>query len=261
MRKLLRIAVPALGVLLFACLLWRVAHSDQPVYMGKSLYGWLLKHADAAAAGDRASRDQAELAIRNIGSNALPTLLAWISKRDTPLRKKVLAALGERGRAMLHLHQAQDYHALTTYACGVLKSLAKPMVPDLVILLKDSDPYVRSSAAFALDQIGPTAEAAIPALVDSLADREAMNNAMQALKDIGARADQVLPVSTQWLCSTNKDVQMAAMWALGQWGTNAQAAVPKVRQFLADPDLGIRLSATNALNRIDPLWGGGAGKP
>jgi hypothetical protein len=249
--------MPALVALLFGGLLWFALRSDQPTYNGKSLLRWLLQHAKSTEPGDQRSRAEAEIAIQKIGTNALPTLLLWISKRDHPLKKKVRAVLGERVSQRINLQRASDYHALTTYTCGVLKSLAKPIVPDLAALLRDPDPSIRSSAAYALARIGPSAEEAIPALLESLADSEAIANAMQALKDIGVKADVIVPISMRHLSSTNRNEQMCAMWALAQCGTNAKVAVTNVMQFLSDPDLGIRMSATNALNRIDPRTGTG----
>ena len=257
MLKTRRIAMPALVALLFGCLLWFARRSDQPTYNGKSLLSWLLQHSTAADRGDQQSCAEAEIAIQKIGTNAFPTLLLWICKRDYPLKKKVRVVLGERVSQRINLQRASEYHALTTYACGVLKSLAKPIVPDLAALLRDPDPSIRSSAAHALDRIGPSAEQAIPALLESLIDREAMDNAMQALKDIGAQADVIVPFSMRHLSSTNRNEQMCAMWALAQCGTNARVAVTNVMQFLSDPDIGIRMSATNALNRIDARIGAG----
>ncbi len=251
MRKPPWIAVPFFVAVLLACILWALFRSDQPTYKGRSLQSWLLQHAEAAHAGDQRSLLEAEFAVREIGTNTFPTLLRWISKKETPLQKKVFAVVSDRLRRVIE-REPSEYHSLTTYACGVLKSVAKPIVPQLAALLRDPEPSIRASAAFALAQIGPSALEAVPALLESLQDREAMANASEALKTIGVKPETIVTVLIRALSSTNLDEQMCAMWALARCGTNANAAVTNITPFLDAPDLGLRMSATNALLRITP---------
>ena len=164
MRRPIRIAVPVLVIVLVIWALWRALRSE-PTYGGKPLTSWLQQHAEASASGDKRAGDQAENAIGHIGTNALPTLLLWITKKDSPAKKTLLANWAFVRQ--MNVQAANDYHARTTYACGVLKSVAKPIVPNLIGLLKDPDPDIRSSAAFALCQIGPAAEEAVPGLIEA----------------------------------------------------------------------------------------------
>ncbi len=74
--------------------------------------------------------------------------------------------------------------------------LAKPgeaaavAVPNLIPLLKDTDPLVRRLAAYALGQIGPKAKEAIPALKEALNDteRDVVTASINAIRAIDATA-------------------------------------------------------------------------
>ncbi len=249
MRKALQIVLPLLVVVLVTCLLV-VLRRDQPYHHGKSLYTWLLQHAEASAAGDKRACDQAEIAISQIGTNALPTLLLWITKKDSATKKSLLANWPLVRQ--MNLQAANDYHARTTYACGVLKSIAKPIVPNLIGLLKDPDPDIRDAAAFALCQIGPAAQEAVPGLIQSLEDPLAKSNAFAALRSLGVKPEVVVAALIAQLSSTNSASQSLAMDCLYQYGTNATAAAANVLKFLIHSDFNLRWAATNALKKIDP---------
>lgn len=64
---------------------------------------------------------------------------------------------------------------------------AASAVPDLIPLLKDKDPLVRSLAAYALGQIGPQASAAMPALKEAMndSDPQVPRSVLNALRSIG----------------------------------------------------------------------------
>ncbi|MCI0539843.1 MAG: HEAT repeat domain-containing protein, partial [Verrucomicrobiales bacterium] len=63
-------------------------------------------------------------------------------------------------------------------------------VPNLIPLLKDTDPLVRRLAAYALGQIGPKAKEAIPALKEALNDteRDVVTASINAIRAIDATA-------------------------------------------------------------------------
>jgi len=253
MRRSIRIALAILVLLLVSWGMWRVLRSE-PTYEGRPLASWLQQHADAAYTGDQRAREEAEIAIQHIGTNALPTLWLWITKRDSSAKKFLLAnwPFGERALIQLGVHPAGEYHAKTTYACGVLKAAARPLVPGLILLLKDSDPDIRSSAAFALGRIGPAAEAAVPALMASLADSAAQNNALAALRAIDVKPEILVRVLGEFLSSTNLGQQLWAMANLAAYGTNARSAAPKILELIHDPRWYLGNAASNCIKEIDP---------
>jgi HEAT repeat protein len=254
MRKGFRIGLPVLVIGLLCWQVWR-ALDDQPSYHGKSLHAWLQQQAAAAYAHDKQGRQEAEAAIRLIGTNALPTLLVWISTRDSTLEKTLRAHIKLNDvtwEKVPFLGGGSRSRWRAAQACGLLGPIAKPMIPSLVSLLKDTDWRIRASAMCALAQMGPAAEEAVPALLQNLEDPLLDHAAICTLPVIGARPEAIMPSFIGILSSTNFHRQMCVMYILGQYGTNAQAAAPSLMKFLNHPDRSLRDEATKALLLIDP---------
>jgi HEAT repeat protein len=51
--------------------------------------------------------------------------------------------------------------AAAAYSIGALKAEAAPAIPRLIVLLSDSDVYIRRAAVFALGEIGPPGAASL----------------------------------------------------------------------------------------------------
>ena len=254
MRKTVRIALPAIVIGLLAWAGWRALH-DQPYYRGKPLQAWLQQYGDAVYAHEKQGRQDAEAALRHIGTNALPTLLVWISKRDSALEKALRAHLRwseSTWDKIPFLGGASRSRGRAIQACGVLGPIAKPMVPSLANLLRDTDWRVRACVMCALAQIGPAAEDAVPALLQSLGDPTLDHVAFGALPAIGAKPEAIMPTVIRILSSTNSHQQMSAVWLLAEYGTNAKVAGPNLVRFLNDRDPSLRYMATNALLKIVP---------
>ena len=111
--------------------------------------------------------------------------------------------------------------------------------------IEDGSDSLGRFAAAALGEIGPTAPAAIPALIGSLAHDDSRNRAvaMAALVKMGSRA---VPRLIEALSHTNGRVRALAARTLGKGGPwpEAQSALAKL---LADGDEGVREAAREAL--------------
>ncbi|MBP60684.1 MAG: hypothetical protein CMJ62_04080 [Planctomycetaceae bacterium] len=115
------------------------------------------------------------------------------------------------------------FRSLAAYALGQLGPAAQDAVPDLIEALQDSSYKVRSSAAYALGRIGPAAQSAVPALISRIGDEQ-------------------------------QEVRSSAAAALGEMGPAAQDAVPRLlAAALHDGDSRARLSMALAVNRIGPV--------
>jgi HEAT repeat protein len=202
-------------------------------------------------------RDEALAAIREIGTNALPALLAMVGKKDSPLKRQLLALARKQSVVSLRLYSDDHYHARSSYGFGALGPIAKPAVPALIKLLRDKNPRIRACAANSLGLIGPEAEAAIPALLPLLDERNEglpILASMGALRSIHRRPDIVIPALLQFLNGERKDWNYAtpALDALGWYRDEARFAVPIIEEYLHHPDADKRSAALNALNKIDP---------
>jgi HEAT repeat protein len=173
-----------------------------------------------------------------------------------------------------------------------LARIGEPAVPDLIGALKSEDEQVRWWAAQALEEIGPAAKAAIPALVASFEDPvrpvqnaasalagmgtlalrdvtsiladpksspDARVGAAQTIASIGPRAKETIPLLTEALKDDRRparkgsvSVQQAAIRSLGAIGPEASGATMAIISFLSDKDRNVRLSAVEALGNFGP---------
>jgi len=207
---------------------------------------------------ERAKRDQAQAAINQIGTHALPTLLRMAGAKDSALKKRFIALARKQSLVRFHLHPADYYHAKATYGFGALGSAAKPAVPALIGLLHDKDPEVRASAAQCLSLIGPEATDAVPALIQTLNAEgngygPVLINSMLALGAVHSEPETVVPVLLEYVNGPRKDwnYSVPAMDALGRYRERARSAVPAILPYLNHADSDKRQAADVALCAID----------
>jgi len=194
--------------------------SRKLVYQGKSVKTWLLQ----LSTPDPKARDEAEAALKALGTNAVPELarllraddarwrkLIWshaariprpmrwlVLQRVSPLKAYLIRpaaarALGKLGPAAAaaepDLVRALQDKVNGTYweAGGALGRIGKQSVPDLMRALRDGDTLVRCAAAYGLGEAGPAAAPAVPLLTQMLT-RGSSNEqqiASQSLTKIG----------------------------------------------------------------------------
>lgn len=122
------------------------------------------------------------------------------------------------------------------------------------ILERDSDDESRRRAAYALGQIGPPAEAAVPALAAALESRslELRHSAADALGRIGPAAKDAVPKLLAGLASPVNDIYFYryAAKALGRIGPDAKSAEPSLLATLQHDDAVFRVEAAAALWKI-----------
>jgi HEAT repeat protein len=100
-------------------------------------------------------------------------------------------------------------------------SNAQPAIPLLVECLKDKDEMVAKEAAWSLGELQLEPNFVVPALISN--------------------ADPSRPMPFSF-----------ALFALGEFGTNARAAVPLLTQAIRSDDEKVRSAATQALENIAP---------
>jgi hypothetical protein len=166
MRKPVKFRLAILLLVGAGALVWKTLHIEEPVYQGKRLSGWL---ADLDLNGR--SPDQARQAVRAIGTNSFPVLLRMLSTKD-PLWKKFLIALSLKQSIIeFRFSQADVVRCRAVEGYAALGEVAKDGVPALIQMM-DSEicVEVRIDTAAALGAIGPSAKAAIPALLKAAGD-------------------------------------------------------------------------------------------
>src|SRR2546426_4374026 len=183
------------------------ARAREPVYEGKRLSEWLRDLDDNILAAD--SRNRAVDAVRQIGSNCVPTLVELLHSSDSWPKRKLMELVGNQSRIRFHFTTAQER---------------------------------RSRAIRGIEVLGP---AAIPMLIDLLNDKATMSTAMICLSRVGSEV--VWPL-TCTVTNEGPQVRSAAIVTLGLLRSNGQAAVPAlVARLESDEDNRVRASAANAL--------------
>jgi hypothetical protein len=75
-------------------------------------------------------REQAKYAVRQIGANAIPILLQWVSAKDGPLKRKVVTRIHSHPWVPFRFESSVDKNMLAVSGFGILgKSLAGSAVP------------------------------------------------------------------------------------------------------------------------------------
>ncbi len=118
-------------------------------------------------------------------------------------------------------------------------------VAALADALTDRDSRVCEAAAFALEQMGIVAEAALPALGRAASAQQESNAAANTCQviDVGPAIEEVL-MQTGWT------VRWAAVRALGVVGRGNQAALPPLIQALLDEEWQVRGVAALAIGQF-----------
>ncbi len=140
-------------------------------------------------------------------------------------------------------------------ALGAFGEDAGPAVPSVTAALDDSDPEVRSAAAWAFSQIGPNGAAAAPALGKSLSDTSPQVRILAALavRAMGPTGAPAIPDLIRALKDPVGNVRASAASALGSMGRAAHTAIrPLADRLTADEDGLVLNGVAAALGEFGP---------
>jgi len=255
----------------------------EPAYRGKSLSYWLEalgQHEDLEAAAE------ARLALRQMGTNALPHLLSTLRAKDSQLKKLLRRLEAKQSMVNFRLNPSDAIRNQAAEGIVAMGPLAAPLVPALTNLLDEPD--LGPVALYALSGIGPEALAPLIASLNhsnsavrrtavfSLgsftgADRkvvcaalaQATNNAdamvrRMVFRTLGRMTNEweiALPAIIGGLQDLDSQVSRGCMLSVGNFGSNALTAIPLLMTALDDRRtyyLGAR-----SLRQIEPraaLW-------
>ena len=138
MRKTRAAAVTALVLATLGVFLWILLSPSErePVYQGKTLTYWLSDFWPGRNPTPE-KREQNKLAVRQIGTNAIPMLLQWISAKDGPVKKKMVTWISRHSWVPFRLESSVDKNMLGASGFRILgKPQASSAVPALVEIVR-----------------------------------------------------------------------------------------------------------------------------
>lgn len=224
LRRLLKLAHTLIAVLgLFviavaAIYFLRRPASKEPIFAGRSLSEWCL---DFDPGRPKRLTEAAETALRSIGTNALPILIARATHRD------------------------EDFNQQLRDASFRYRWFRRGRFPG----------EFWDGVFGAFRALGPEAAGAIPALTECLTNSLWPGPAMTSALALGAIGSSALPSLMSALNCPAESARMAALSGFSEMGTNAKVAIPKLIQMLNETNLWWKDQITNALIAIDPQGG------
>lgn len=248
----------------------------EPSYQGRPLSAWLDDRTPATGL----LTAEAEAAVRAIGPAAVPSLMASMSRADSPLvgwSWRVGNFLGTR-RFALRSHQAERQAAVLGFrALGPAARSAFPALVNLISHpgdvmqgndainaltesdadtmrrlaagLRDPDAGIRERANFALCclRIAPD-EVCLPALEAASNDPDPVTR-QAATKAVAFFLEQ-MAACARLLTSPNPEIRVAAARIVGGYRARALAFLPNLEAARNDTDPAVRAAADQAIARV-----------
>lgn len=232
----------------------------EPAYHGKSLSKWAQQYGSNHWSGANPAADkEAEFALQQIGTNAIPFLLERMRASDSGMKKTLRRIVPRRWHNELSLRDSSGKVRSTgAHGLAALGTNASAAVPALIELAKNHpDDGGRYIAVFALRTLGPAAEPAVPFLIQCLTNKIEIirDDAALGLGCIQRQAETAVPALIEYLqfakTSPNAFEFRDAIKSLAMFGAEAHAAVPVLLSLLDDPSPSVRECVTNFLPEID----------
>jgi len=159
-------------VLLGGMAVW-LTRPAEPAYEGKPVSVWLeeLYTRPLPVHGSHSPFDPAWIALRKIGTNAIPTLVDMLSTRELSVKTKSILWLRKHNLISNRIKTPDERHARAFLGFQVLGTdLAASAVAEVGRLVQDEDKTVREAAVGVLADIGGRNSETIRVLIKALQD-------------------------------------------------------------------------------------------
>ena len=238
-RRIISIALVASVLGGISLLVLQRLQEKEPVYQGKPLGFWLQGYDSGCynlthpRGPSPPTWDQANEAIRQIGTNAIPTLLRMLQQPDSKFKTMIVPLLSKQHWINLPFI-VFDRNFMAYDALVALGPEAGNAVPRLIEISKnDPSAFAQQGVPAILGYIGPAARSAIPQLLPGITHTNLIvrNNAFFALRRIHAESSLVVPALIRCLNNPDTAVRAQAVRALGEYGRQAEVAVPALLEL------------------------------
>jgi len=231
-----------------------LSQPSEPVYQGKPLSYWCEQYTKTYGQdANMASVKQAGIAIRAIGTNAIPTLLNMLKARDSKFKLKLIELAEKQHLINIKWKTAnfRRYEALRGFSA--LGPLAKPALPALIEMYNELGSYPFNAPEVIAEISGSMTEAIPGFIIDTTCGNPSIRwRAVGRLGQMHAKPELAVPALTKCLHDESHIIRQTAAVSLAAFGSDAKSAVPELIKALADPSSDVRDAAASALQKIDP---------
>lgn len=233
----------------------------EPQFQGKKLTDWAqdvfpsdyLPYVSNPAL--RAKNDRAIAAIRQMGTNTLPTALQLCGARDSWFKLKLeeLTSYNSDGVLKYRITPEWERHEKGNNIILALGPAAAPAIPILIQLLQSSDAGIADSVMVSLPAIGTNVVPPLTGLLDSPNELVRIRAAIILGRNFGAQARTAIPVLIQG--AENRQVnlitRLKAIHCMGLMREDAADVLPTlIRQVQSETNTIILRSHFNALGNL-----------
>jgi|ERR1022692_3075431 hypothetical protein len=250
MRKRFRIRI--MLILLSVCALGAIAlyplFHIEPSFEGKPFSDWIWTMNEKEAGPEK---EKARAVVRQLGTNSIPLLVAWLRQEDRPswtgrfdelrhtiffwlVRHKLIA-----NRSIRSLQDFNPSHsAMAMWALPELDHAGRTtVIPTLIQMLGDKNPKpdeISRASGGSIIVLSKMAPESIPLLTDALSsqDVQVWKRAAAALGAIGPDAKAAIPVLEKKLTDKDPNMKVGAAYVIGRLGGDPRTFVPVVIQSL-----------------------------
>jgi HEAT repeat protein len=268
-------------VLLLVCASFGVAwmalfqrSTEEPVYNGKTLNAWLVPTERINGVIVAPSFDEALAAIRQMGTNAIPNLLAMMEREPPYWRYRVRDQVcklfsklpsplpcSEAAYRLQHFIDPQAAHGLAGQAAFMgFKALGTngvAAIPALSKLMKSSNGFASTDAMIALCELR---EDGVPSLLDYLSEAKNRNRSSAATYVgwmgrehlLGTNATRAVKLLVACLNDEDSDeiLMRTSATALGEMNFSEDIVVPALVKCLGHTNADVRVDATIAIRKF-----------
>lgn len=257
--------IPALALLLLGGLVLgiRSARVPDPEYKGRHLSEWMnMVRDDPVLSAHDARSEEAIRMLREMGTNAVPSLLGWMAYEPPEYRYHLVSLVQKLPQAVRYsrpLHLLLDNPAPARRASRAVDTLAllgpaaETAIPELVrrATTRPTDIYwaTRARALDGLAKLGPPAA---PFFQAQLSGSQGPPDASVIISVIrlGTNAGPLVPLLTNNLQLTNFTGVFVTLHTLGELRLEPQVVVPAVSRILQDSHPELRTAAAVALGKF-----------
>jgi len=193
---------------------------------------------------------------------ALAILLSALDDKQASIGTAAIPGLASFGSAavpgLVPLLKSTSKPTLlsVTHTLELIGRDGSPAVDNLILLLGNTEPSIRSAAAETLGKVAVTAQAepVIKALETTLTDKSPLvrAHAARALGRLGPTAAPAVKDLQALLQDKSDLARRAALWSLGEIGPDAKAAVDDIDALWDDPVGSVTIQAAESLARLGP---------